>query len=186
MSAGRKVNTKSKNWGTPKKYVDVINIFFNNEINLDPCSNEFSIVNADINYIYPRNNGLKDSWNYKNIFVNPPYGRDKGTSTSIKNWLKRCFDAHIEHNSEILALIPVATNSSHWKEFIFPKAKAICFLYDTRLKFLENGKEGGKGAPMGCCMVYWGKDYDKFYNTFIDYGAIIPLEHLKDKKIGNY
>jgi hypothetical protein len=186
MSAGRRVNTKSKSWGTPSKYIDVIKLFFEGTIDLDPCSNEYSIVNADINYMMPQNNGLIDSWNYKRIFVNPPYGRDKDSSTSIKDWLRRCLFAHRDHNSEVIALIPVATNSSHWKEFIFPKANSICFLYDTRLKFLENGQNGGKGAPMACCLVYWGNDYNKFYNSFIDYGAVLPLKTLKDKKIGKY
>jgi len=53
MSAGRRVNTKSKSWGTPSKYIDVIKLFFEGTIDLDPCSNEYSIVNADINYIVP-------------------------------------------------------------------------------------------------------------------------------------
>ncbi len=28
--------------------------------------------------------------------------------------------------------------------------------YDTGLRFLENGYDTGKGAPMACCMIYWG------------------------------
>jgi len=39
---------------------------------------------------------------------------------------------------------------------------------------------------MACCLVYWGNDYNKFYNSFIDYGAVLPLKTLKDKKIGKY
>ena len=78
MSAGRRVNTKSKSWGTPSKYIDVIKLFFEGTIDLDPCSNEYSIVNADINYIVPQNNGLIDSWNYKRIFVNPPIWKRQG------------------------------------------------------------------------------------------------------------
>lgn len=173
VSAGRKINTSSKDWGTPKKYVDAIKTFFGGKIDLDPCSNEYSIVDAKTEYKLPQQDGLIESWNYTTVYINPPYGIDKERKTSIKNWLKKCVDSNNEFGSEILALIPVATNTKHWKQYVFGKAKAICFLSDTRLKFLINGQEGGKGAPMACAMVYWGKDYEKFQNVFSNFGAII-------------
>jgi hypothetical protein len=80
--------------------------------------------------------------------------------------------------------VPVATNTGHWKQSVFGKADAICFLYDTRLKFLENGKDTGKGAPMACAMIYWGKDYQQFYDIFISHGAVIDISNLKGVKIG--
>ena len=51
-------------------------------IDLDPCSNEHSMVDADTKYILPTN-GLTESWNYKRIFVNPPYGRNSDGTTII-------------------------------------------------------------------------------------------------------
>lgn len=42
----------------------------------------------------------------------------------------------------------MATNTRHWKDYVFGGADGICFLYDTRLKFLEKGEDTGKGAPM--------------------------------------
>ncbi len=47
MSAGRTVNSQSQTWGTPIKYVKAIKEFFGGKIDLDPCSNEYSIVNAE-------------------------------------------------------------------------------------------------------------------------------------------
>ena len=44
MTAGRKVNTKSHHWGTPQKYVRAVKKVFGGEIQLDPCSNQYSIV----------------------------------------------------------------------------------------------------------------------------------------------
>lgn len=72
MSAGRKVNTTSLDWGTPEKYVDAVKEFFGGEIDLDPCSNCYSIVKARVEYILPKNDGLKDNWNFRRIYVNPP------------------------------------------------------------------------------------------------------------------
>ena len=109
MSAGRTVNTQSQSWGTPIKYVNAVKEFFNGKISLDPCSNEYSIVNAEVEYILPQNDGLKESWNFKTIYVNPPYGSDKIRKTTIKDWLKKCYLANKDYGSEVIALVPVAT-----------------------------------------------------------------------------
>lgn len=184
MSAGRKLNTLSQEWGTPQKYVDAVREFFNGTIDLDPCSNQYSIVNATVEYTLPFHDGLKESWNYSRIYVNPPYGIDKEHGTSIKKWLFRCAAAHRDHNSEVLGLVPVATNTGHWKKHVFTSAASVCFLYDTRLKFLVNGEDGGKGAPMSCAMIYWGADFDRFDFVFAKFGAVIDLRPLKGKQIG--
>lgn len=89
------------------------------------------------------------------------------------------------YGSEVIALVPVAANTGHWEKSVFSRATAICFLYDTRLKFLENGKSGGKGAPMACAAVYWGNNYSKFYGVFINHGAVVDIRPLKGKIIGS-
>jgi DNA N-6-adenine-methyltransferase (Dam) len=185
MTAGRNVITQSQSWGTPEKYVKAVKKFFGGDIDLDPCSNKFSIVGALNEFMLPNQDGLELDWNYKRIFVNPPYGIDKDRKTSIKNWISKCSLANSEFKSEVIALIPVAVNTSHWKKFIFTKATAVCFLYDTRLKFLENGIDTGKGAPMACSLVYWGSEYKLFYKIFIEYGAVVNISNLKNEKIGS-
>jgi len=185
MSAGRTINTFSQNWGTPPKYVQAVKKVFGGVIHLDPCSNEYSIVDAKTEYILPKHDGLKESWNFPTIYVNPPYGIDKKRGTTIKSWLARCAHAYEEYSSEVLALVPIAANTTHWKKYVFTKARGICFLYDTRLRFLENGKDAGKGAPMACAMVYWGNHFKKFYDVFIEYGAVVDISHLMGENIGN-
>ena len=176
MTAGRNSISKNKNWCTPQKYVKAVKKFFDGEIDLDPCSNKNSIVSAKYEFMLPFQDGLKETWNFKKIYVNPPYGRDKERGTSIKDWFKKIVEAY-NNGSEILTLVPVATNTSHWKEYVFPVAKSICFLYDTRLKFLIDGKEDNKGAPMSCCIIYYGTQTNKFYNIFSTYGAVVKLNH---------
>ena len=183
MSAGRTVNSQSQHWGTPKKYVNAVKQVFNGEIDLDPCSNQYSIVNAKKEYKLPENDGLNESWNFPTIYVNPPYGADRERGTTIKKWFAQCVIANRDYNSEVLALVPVATNTGHWKQSVFGQATAICFLYDTRLKFLINGVEEKKGAPMACAMVYWGNNYNKFEDIFLEFGAVINISDLKTKKI---
>jgi len=184
MSAGRKVNTLSQHWCTPQKYVEAVREMFNNNIELDPCSNVYSIVNAGVEYMLPQNDGLLETWNFKTIYVNPPYGADRIRRTTIKNWLRKCVEAHKKYGAEVLALIPVATNTAHWKYYVFGEAASICFLYDTRLKFIINGDDDNKGAPMACCMVYWGNNISKFQSIFMEFGAVINIKNLIGKKIG--
>lgn len=180
MTAGRRINTDSQDWCTPPKYIKAIKDFFGGMIHLDPCSNERSIVGAENEYMLPEQDGLAASWDFPTIYVNPPYGLDKIRNTSIKDWLRRCAEAYLEYDSEVLALIPVASNTKHWKQYIFGVADSICFLADTRLKFI-NGK-GDKGAPMACAMVYWGKNHKKFYDIFSKYGAVVNINDLNKRK----
>ena len=174
MTAGRHNNNRNKEWSTPRKYVDAVTDFFG-KIELDPCSNEYSIVHAKTEFRLPTD-GLNQDWTpYKTIFVNPPYGKDKERGTSIYDWIRKCWETCNRSYAEIeiLALIPVATNTKHWKKYIFGIASGICFLADTRLKFLISGEEQKKGAPMACAMVYWGRNLEKFETVFSNHGAIV-------------
>ena len=176
--AGRSVNSQSQHWCTPPKYVEAVKRVFGGEIELDPCSNKDSIVNA-------KTDGLHQEWNFKTIYMNPPYGADRERGTTIKDWLSKCSYTHKVYESEIIALVPVATNTTHWKQFVFGEADAVCFLYDTRLRFLVDGSTDNKGAPMACAMIYWGDNISSFETVFQEFGAVVSLENLKKMKLQN-
>lgn len=173
MSAGRKNNSTKKDWNTPPKYIEAIIDFFG-EVDLDPCSNEFSLVDAKEKFLLPKN-GLLEEWNFKKIYVNPPYGRNPCNKTSLYDWIKKGLDANTKFGVEILYLIPVATNTKHFKNIIFKDFSSICFLNDTRLRFYNQGIEDLKGAPMACCLCYLGNDMDKFNKTFSKYGKCFNI-----------
>jgi hypothetical protein len=184
MTAGRtNATTLSRHWCTPPKYVSAIRRFFGGTIALDPCSNRWSIVQAKIEFRLPIKDGLAAEWKYPTVFVNPPYGADRTRGTTIRDWLRKCAEAHREHGAEVLALIPVATNTRHWKLYVWGSATAVAFLYDTRLRFLVNGRDGGKGAPMSCAMVYWGPRYTDFESIFMRFGAVVDIRHLHEKNL---
>ena len=173
MSAGRNAVSDKKDWNTPPKYIKVIEDVLG-KVDLDPCSNDDSMLDSIVKYSLPID-GLKESWNYKKIFVNPPYGFNKENKTTIYNWIEKGVEANKKYGSEILYLIPVATNTKHFKKLIFENANGLCFLADTRLKFWSGGKEDKKGAPMSCCMVYFGDDYNKFKNILKEYGKCFKI-----------
>ncbi|MCL2088481.1 MAG: phage N-6-adenine-methyltransferase [Oscillospiraceae bacterium] len=178
MSAGRQAFTENKDWCTPVKYVNAVKKVFNGVIELDPCSSVYSIVDARTEFLLPRADGLEKEWNYRTIYVNPPYGNDKMRKTTIRHWFEKIYKTRKEYNSEIIALVPVATNTLHWKKYVYPVASAICFLYDTRLKFIINGSSDNKGAPMSCCVIYYGNDLNSFVDAFFEHGAVIPLNGI--------
>lgn len=185
VTAGRRARGSSRDWGTPRLYAEAAREALGG-IDLDPCSSRHSIVGAAVEYA-PPTDGLKEPWDYGTVYVNPPYGIAGGKYRSgISDWLARCAEAHERHGSEVIALVPVATNTSHWKRSVFGRAAAACFLYDTRLKFLVDGRPGGSGAPMSCAMVYWGRRFGRFSGVFDRYGAVADLRRLKGRAIGSY
>lgn len=174
MSAGRTVITESVAWNTPPKYVDAV-VEVLGTIALDPCSNDGSMVPSTTRFALPVD-GLAQQWDFPTIFVNPPYGRDTVRKTSVLTWVRKAEEAHRLHGAEILMLIPVATNTRHFKDVIFPEFTSICFLADTRLRFYINGVENQKGAPMACCMVYAGDRPAVFARTFQRFGTVLNLQ----------
>lgn len=174
MTAGRKPVSATKDWCTPPGIVDSVRAVFGGSIALDPCSNEHSLVCADKEYHLPDHDGLEESWDYPTIYVNPPYGSDRTRGTRIAHWFVRMADA-ASSGSQVIALVPVAPNTRHWKQCVFPVASAICFLYQPRVRFYIGGVEDPKGAPMACAVIYYGQDVDAFAREFRSHGAVVPL-----------
>jgi len=167
MTAGRENKSTNKQWLTPPDFLEDVRAVLG-QIELDPSGSEGSFVNAIRNIILPEDGLLVDWKLYQTIFLNPPYGRDSNRGTTIKDWLRKASEAAVV-GSEIIALIPVATNTTHWKEYVFPSCSRICFLQDSRFKFIGAGH---KGAPMAVCAVYWGSKPELFEQVFSKRGAI--------------
>jgi len=125
MTAGREPISETKDWCTPPEYVAAVRRMFDGTICLDPCSNAHSIVGARTEYALPTN-GLAEPWDFRTVYVNPPYGRDKARRTTIADWLAKCSEA-ADAGAEVLALVPVASNTRHWRNHVFT-ATGICFL----------------------------------------------------------
>jgi hypothetical protein len=175
VSAGRTVNSLRQDWRTPQKYATAIADFFGGDVDLDPCGARESLIRAKRQYLLPQDDGLRDSWDFPAIFVNPPYGADRQRGTTIRDWLRRCAEASENYGSEVVALVPIAANTSHWKLYVWPKARGIIFLYDTRLKFEVSDPEVDKGAPMACSLIYWGQRASSFRERFCEFGAAVDL-----------
>lgn len=185
MKAGRKNTSNKKDWNTPIKYVEAAILFFKSigyEIELDPATNQNSLIPAKVKYILPENDGLLEDWNKKTIWINPPFGRDIERGTTIKDWVSKASFSNKKYGSEILMLIPSSLNTSHYQEIIFKmNYGGVVFLNDTRLRFLDsnnNNNEDKKGSPIGMSIVYFGKFYREFEKTFNFYGKCFEIKNL--------
>lgn len=174
MTAGRRSVSTAKDWCTPPSIVQSVKDVFRGQVDLDPCSNEWSLVGAEREFCLPESDGLRREWDAPTIYVNPPYGSDTQRGTRIVDWFVKIAEA-ARNGSEVIALVPVATNTRHWKEFVYPVASAICFLAQPRLRFYVGGVEDPKGAPMSCAVIYFGNHWEKFAEVFREHGAVIPL-----------
>lgn len=196
--AGHIASSSSVNWNTPDKVLKAVRALFKT-IDLDPCSNANSIVNASNEFRLPSNDGLADSWarsGVKTVFVNPPFGSyymhyrtkqvllptamkdmvDEGfvdkkdyLHISLKDWVAK---AEAEHRKglEIIMLLPSAVGTKAWQKHIFETADAVCFV-QGRLTFI-----GAKtGAPMDCACVYWGERTEEFAEAFSDLGFVVEF-----------
>lgn len=174
MSAGRKNGGNKTDWNTPPEIAERVRRFYGGSIDTDPCSNRAAMVHARTEYILPAN-GLALPW-LGRTYVNPPYG------DGIAAWLERCSS----HDDDVIALIPVAPNTRHWRRFVFGHASAICFLHAARLKFWDAGVPIRKGAPMACCLVYWGARGDEFAAAFAEIGGIVRNDLAKPRPAVEY
>lgn len=172
MTISRVSITENKEWYTPAALIQSVYHVFGGIPALDPCANNGSCVAASTRYtLQEGKDGLKESWNgFPTIYCNPPYGSDKDRGTTIADWLSKCASAAAE-GSEVIALIPVAPNTRHWKDHVFPSCSRICFCKTSRFRF--DGVDQ-KGAPMAIAVVYWGtKNTLQFDAIFASWGAIV-------------
>lgn len=204
MSAPHVTQGKSIDWNTPPEILDPVREFFGG-IDLDPCSNPSSLVDADMAYSLPNHNGLKEPWHrFKNetAFINCPFGSchlsndltqaysakefkalkedpsfdpSEYTKSTIKDWILKGM-AEVKNGVSSIFLIPAAVDTKVWQDFIFPKAMAVCWI-EGRVNYYVNGKPGGP-APMACALVYFSK-YDtnikSFQEIFSSIGTVTVL-----------
>ena len=71
MTAGRESVSLQKSWCTPEPLVTKIHNFFNNKLDLDPCSNPYSLIKANKKSVKKSNNSfwdfLSDANSIKNV-----------------------------------------------------------------------------------------------------------------------
>jgi hypothetical protein len=173
--AGAILSTGRQDYNTPLWIVTAVREFFHGKIDLDPCSNETSLVGAVDNIRYPERNGLFESWARKSVYCNPPFGYDKAQkNVNVGTWVAKAQTEAFRNGAEVIMCIPASPETNWWQEIIFQKANGICWL-DKRVVFLipTNGTavEADAGITKAIALVYFGREDLRFYNEFQKHGV---------------
>lgn len=156
-----------QDWATPPEVVEPLQAF--KPIDLDPCSNAYSIVPARVS-ISPPDDGLAVAWHeYEHTYVNPQYDQQSP-------WLLKCAIERILFDADtITALIPAAVETAAFVDYVFGTADAVAF-WKKRLRFI--GPEGAiSGNTLPSTLCYWGNEPERFYWHFRQYATVILRSH---------
>lgn len=163
------LSSANEHWNSPRVIVDPLHKHWGN-VELDPCSNPGSIVNASHSYCGPGIDvdGLQASWQMGGlVYVNPPYGR------KIKPWIIKCRDEGesarlLNTGTEIILLGPARTDTKFFQKIVLPTADSV-LLWEGRLTF------GGAPAPavFPSFLAYWGHNKAKFKLAYVGKGWFI-------------
>ena len=164
------INTKGKTnksllsdeWYTPPHISELV-IQVLGQISLDPCADEGKHIRAVQHYTAP-DDGLIQEWNGR-VFMNPPYSQP-----SV--WIKK-LQAEFESGrvTEAIVLVPASTDTK-WLSPIL-KSQPVCF-WTGRIKFLDTNYKRLLSARQSHCLVYWGKNWERFKEVFDPYGVVYP------------
>lgn len=128
-------------WGTPDEVFLPLTKEFN--FDLDPCCTNDTA--KCYKFYTPADNGLIQSWEGRNVFVNPPYSRG-----NIDEWVKVCCMEGLSKAGVVVALLPVSTSAKWFHTYVLDKAEIRFF--DGRIKFV--GAE--HKAPFSSLLAIWG------------------------------
>lgn len=96
-------SSKSGEWNTPKDLYDWLDDQFH--FTLDPCTSEDNPMDAPKFYT-SKEDGLKQSWKGKRVYVNPPYGR------IYPIWVRKAYKEVTENDCELVVmLLPARTDT---------------------------------------------------------------------------
>lgn len=155
-------------WYTSVDTVDPVREFFGGQIDLDPasCAEANRTVGA-ARFFGQREDGLKQRWKARNVFLNPPYRTDGG---GLEPWLRKAMKEYSRGNvSEVIMLMPCVLQSKWFRlAWKFP----MCFLHD-RLAFRRPGTSKRASIIWSHVLIYIGPDEKRFTEAFAALGRVV-------------
>lgn len=166
----------AQTWNTPECIIERVRKV--DDVSLDPCSNDGSIVCAAEEWRLERGeDGLARPWSLTGIvYVNPPYD-------DLATWAKK-MASEAARGVQIVALIPARTDTQAFHRFILPTCDAIAF-WEGRLSFGSGPPKASRQvamfsgwddrpvvqlpdnpAPFPSCLPYWGRNRRAFAKAF--------------------
>jgi len=151
---------------TPLEIVAAMHDLFGRP-DLDPASHVDANRHIKASRFFSKqDNGLDQTW-YGKVWVNPPFSQWKLWAAKIAGESKRA--------DEMCILSAMRTITSHQFQPVLAIADSICII-KGRLKF--NGR-GTESPDDGHCVIYSGRNTDKFRATFGQLGFVFDSQRHK-------
>lgn len=161
-------SSESAEWYTPAIYVNAARQVMGN-IDLDPASCELAnqVVQAERYYdVYAH--GLLQHW-HGNVWLNPPYGREKDNQSSQEVWTCKLIAEYEAGHVEQAILLVNASTSTGWFQRLWNYP--ICFT-DHKIRFY-NERCVASQPTHGNAFVYFGQQEARFIEVFTRFGVVI-------------
>jgi len=156
---------------TPPEILEVVREFGGGTIDLDPCHNEHSRVNARV-ALTRGGDGLGADWvallgGKGLVFVNPPYDQE------ALSRLNQSAGEQGVGGVEVVTLPPVKSDQAWFQLAIAVDAAAVCFV-SGRVRFWADGARQ-QGAAFESCLFYYGERASRFCEVFGQLGVCLDL-----------
>jgi hypothetical protein len=119
----------SDDWCTPPEVTEKLAEFFGGPVDVDPCSNANSIVQARKTYA---SGGLHLPWG-RTTYENPPY-------SATGTWTERAIAQLGSVVEELIRLTMVSTSTTWWERQCTVPRRNPRLLFTRRLAFLDPGR----------------------------------------------
>lgn len=165
----RTQGTGENEWYTPKLYLDAARAVLG-KIDLDPASSDTAQANVKAaRHFTIDDNGLERPWRGR-VWMNPPYAQP-----AIEHFMRKLVAEVAAGNvTEAIALTHNYTDTV-WFHHAAEAATAVCF---TRGRIRFESPDGKLAAPtQGQAFFYYGKNVDRFAETFRSIGFVARLVH---------
>jgi len=163
------MSSADQTWNTPDWFIERLRSALG-PIGLDPCSNEWSVVNAATEFRFDHGqDGLALPWRGHGLtFVNSPFGR------ALFAWA----DKWSSDGDEVVALEPSRTDTAWWQLAVTRCAAYV--QWRGRFEFrLRTGKRGN--APFPSTVFYYGSRTDAFLAEFARSGHAVRMPERRPR-----
>lgn len=117
-------SSKTDLWETPQWLFDKLDAEFGFDI--DVCALPENAKCAK--FFSPVDDGLKQDWEDRVVWCNPPYGRQIGA------WVKKAYDS-ANNGAIVVMLLPARTDTKWFHEYIYEQPDTQVWFLRGRLKF---------------------------------------------------
>lgn len=160
---------KDTEWYTPPHILHYVREYYGGRIGCDPATIGSNPTDAEL-FFTKDDDGLGQSWG-KNVFVNPPYGKD------FSKWTDKIRE-QAQTGGVIIALLPCGARFStrYFQRMLkSERLNDICFV-KGRVKFMQSDGRFHSGNPYDSAIYGFNTTHDRFKELFGNLGVCIGVE----------